>query len=92
VGLLQSERVVGSNGLAGGPVQHLSLSSSTGRVLHRTKYNLIHFCYSYETESWVQKSKKTLKNNKFMKNVPKMLLYVFTILFRKVYKIGYLEK
>jgi hypothetical protein len=34
------------------------------------------------------KIQEALKNNKFIKKIPKMLIYVFTILFRKVYKIS----
>jgi hypothetical protein len=42
-------------------------------------------------QSWVQKSKKALKNNKLVKT-QNAYVYICNILFRKVYKIGCLKK
>jgi hypothetical protein len=36
--------------------------------------------------------RRHLKTVSFKKNVPKMLIYVFSILFGKVYKIDYFKK
>jgi hypothetical protein len=49
-------------------------SSQVASVQLCVRQNAFNFVKSYETGSWVQKSKKAL--NKFMKNIPIMLVYL----------------
>jgi hypothetical protein len=85
--------VVGSNGLEGGLVQHLSLKQC-GSSCARTKYDLKHLILftAMKLKTGFKNPRRHLKIVSLWKKVPKMLICVFTILFRKVYKIGCFKK
>jgi hypothetical protein len=79
-GLLQSERVAGSNGLVGRPLWCLPLSSSTGRFFHGRNYNLMfNFVAAMKVRVMLKKSEKALKNNKLMEKFTQNICCIYNI-------------